>query len=288
MALRTGPISGIEIIHRADPEIRLEPAHGAWGAEKPTDPPVAISHGIGDVSVDGMRHVMNIGMRVSYFAPVDGGIAIRIRNLDPAGPVHLVRVERPGYDYVVSYEFPPEQPAYRRDVEIAAFAHALTVRGTRLMAHGCGVVVGDGRGVICLGTSGAGKSTASRMLDGYSGIRLLNDDRLVIERRPTGFHLWGTPWPGTAGVARAGDAPLSKIALISQGIRHESRRLSRREALGRVLPTLALPIWDQSLMGEALEFVDELLARVPVVELRYPLDPTTQGWLAETLTEDRW
>jgi hypothetical protein len=41
-------------------------------------------------------------------------------------------------------------------------------------------------------------------------------------------------------------------------------------------------------MGEALEFVDELLARVPVVELRYPLDPTTQGWLAETLTEDRW
>jgi hypothetical protein len=284
----TGPISGIEIIHHAEPEIQLEPARGVWAGEKATDAPVSISHAIGDVSVDGMRHVTDIGLRVSYFAPMSGGIAVRIRNLDPKGPVHLLRVVRPGCEYTVSYEFAPASPAYRRDVEIAAFAHALTVRGTRLMAHGCGVIAGDGRGVVCLGTSGAGKSTASRMLDGWRDARLLNDDRLVIERRETGFQLWSTPWPGTAGVARTGDAKLSTIALIGRGAQREKRVLARREALPRVLATLALPIWDQSLMWDALGFVDALLEQVPVVELRYPLDATTPEWLAETLLGERW
>ena len=283
-----GPIAGIEIIHLLEPEIELEPLHAVWSHGEALDSPVSIRHGIGDVSVAGMRHIMDIGMRVSYFAPAGGGVAIRIRNLDPAGPVHLVRVERPGYEYAVKYEFAPARPAYRRDVEITTFAHALTVRGTRLMAHGCGVVLGDGRGVICLGTSGAGKSTASRMLDGLRGTRLLNDDRLVIERRASGFHLWGTPWPGTAGVARAGDATLSKIALIARGARHERRLVPRREALPRLLTTLALPIWDQSLMGDNLDFVEALLERVPVVELRYPLDERTPDWLVETLVEEKW
>ena len=285
-SLRTGPISGIEIVHHVEPGIELEPARGIWSREEAFDGPVSISHAIGDVSVDRMRHVTDIGLRVSYFAPANGGTAVRIRNLDPRGPTHLLRVLRPGYEYAVSYEFAPLSPVYRRDVEIAAFTHALTVRTTRMMAHGCGLIAGNGRGVVCLGTSGAGKSTASRMLDDRCGARVLNDDRLVIERRAAGFQLWSTPWPGTSGVARPGDAKLSMIALIGRGTRRERRVLAPREALPRVLATLALPIWDQSLMWDAVGFVDELLEQIPVVELRYPLDAATPEWLAEALLEE--
>jgi hypothetical protein len=281
----TGAIAGIEILHEVEPGIRLGALPTTWPRGAARDDPVVIRHAIGDVNVEGMRLIMNVGMRVSYYAPSSGGIAIHIRNLDRAGPVHLVRIAQPGRRYSVSYEFAPSTPAYRRDVEITAFSHALTVRGNRLMAHGCGVVLGDDRGAMCLGTSGTGKSTASRMLDGRKGTRVLNDDRLVVERTPNAFHLWATPWPGTAGVARTGDAPLGVIALIGRGPSRSTRRLTPREALSRLLPTLALPIWDSSLMGASLEFVNALLQRVPVIEMKYPLDDHTPDWLVDTLME---
>ena len=153
------------------------------------------------------------------------------------------------------------------------------------MAHGCGAILANGRGALCLGKSGAGKSTAFRMLDGRSGARVLNDDRLVIERRGDGFQLWSTPWPGNAGIARSGDAPLGVIALIGRGERYVVRVLSPREALSRVLPTLALPIWNPHLMAARLDFVGSLVEHVPIVEMNYPLDERTPSWIAARLTE---
>ena len=254
-----------------------------WRHDRSREDPVVITHKVGDVSTTGMRHVMDIGMRVSYYAPNGGGSAIRIRSLEPAGPAQLVRVVEPGRRYSVDYEFTPPNPAYRRDVEITTFAHALTVRGTRVMAHGCGVMFERGGGAICLGTSGVGKSTASRMLGGRSDMTVLNDDRLVIEEDGERFRLWATPWPGTEGVARNGDAELEVIAMIGRGESPSARVLTAREALPRLLPTLALPIWDHELMARMLALVDELLQRVPVIEMRYPLEGGTAEWIAQTL-----
>lgn len=280
---RIGPIAGIEIIHELSPGIRLSAPESVWPDEAPFDDPIAISHAVGDVAVGGMRHVMDIGMRVSYYTPPGGGTAIRIKNLDPAGPVHVIRVVEPGRRYAVDYEFVPEGPAYRRDVEIATFAHAVTIRGTRLMAHGCGIVLANGAGAICLGTSGVGKSTLARMLDKRGDVRLLNDDRLVIEHGSGAFRLWATPWPGNGGVAREGGAELGVIALIARDRVRSARLLTVRESLPRLLPTLALPIWDRELMAPSIDLVDALLARVPVVELRYPLETATPDWIVETL-----
>ena len=283
---RTGAIAGIEIVHRLAPGIVLSEPATNWPAVPGEEHPIVIEHSVGPVSVDGMRHVMDIGMRVSYYAPPTGGVAIRVLNLEHGGPTHLVHVREPGRRYAVTYEHADPKPAYRRDVEITAYAHALTVRTKFLMAHGSGSVLGDGRGVICLGASGAGKSTLSRMIDGKDGARVLNDDRLVLEQRADGVRLWSTPWPGTAGVARAGDAPLRVIALIGRDSRTSVRAIGRRDALRRVLPTLALPIWDAELMEASLSFVDDLLGRVPVIELRYPLEERTADWVLNTLTEE--
>jgi hypothetical protein len=280
---RTGAIAGIDLVHELSPGIRLSALECAWRHDPPSEEPIVLSHSVGDVSVAGMHHVMDIGMRVSYFTPNGGGSAIRIKNLEPRGPVHLVRVLNPGRKYAVNYEFVPPMPAYRRDVEIISFAHALTVRGTRVMAHGCGLAFDRGVGAICLGTSGVGKSTAARMLSARADVTVLNDDRLVIEQNGERFRLWATPWPGTEGVARNGDSELRVIALIGRDSVRSARMLTGREALTRLLPTLALPIWDHELMERALSLVDSLLERVPVIEMRYPLGAGTSDWIAQTL-----
>ena len=282
---RLGPVGGIEIVHELTEGIRLTDPLTAWAHTPPTTDPITIRHGVGGASVDGLRLVMEVGQRVSYFDDRSGRAAVRILNIVPGEPAHVVRTDHEGRAYSVEYEFRPKQAVYRRDIEITSFVHAIAARGNRLMAHGCGAVLPGGFGAICLGHSGAGKSTAYRMMDAVSGVRVLNDDRLVLERRPGIFQLWATPWPGTAGIARAGDAPLGVVALIGRGDQRVTRRLDGAEALTRILSTLALPIWDPMLMDAALAAVDDLVARVPVIEMRYPLDSTTPGWMIDTLQE---
>ena len=282
---RLGSVGGISISHELGDGVRLTDPPVHWTESSSTAAPIVIQHGVGAARVDGLRRVMDVGLRVSYYETESGESAVRIANILAGEPAHVIRTDPEGRHYRVEYEFAPKAPVYRRDIEITAFVHAIGVRGTRLMAHGCGAVLPGGTGAICLGHSGAGKSTAYRMMDGVSGVRVLNDDRLVLERRTGSFQLWSTPWPGTAGVARAGDAQLGIIALIGRGARREARPLGGRAALSRILSTMALPIWSPAHMGAALGAVEDLLERIPVIELRYPLAEATPAWMIDTLQE---
>jgi hypothetical protein len=280
------PIAGISIVHEADEGIEFlgSPTIGADPVDVP-DGSMWLRHRVAESDLERLRPVVRVNERVTYYDGGTAGPVVRMEGLDPAAPLVVLRTERPGYEYAVEYARMPLGPVLHRGAEMSAYALALAARERGLLAHGCGFVLPSGRAALCLGISGAGKSTLARMMMSAAGCTVLNDDRLVLTRESTGLRMWSTPWPGNAGIARDGDAPLGVIALIGRGSSFSVSLLARRDALQRLLKTLLVPLWDMAHAGAGLDLVDDLIASVPIVELAYPLMRESADVIRNALTE---
>lgn len=279
-------VAGIRIVHHLDAPLQLVPQQRPeWeSGDDESCEPLVIRHRVGDTSVAGLEAQFEIPPWSTYYADRDGATSILFHAVDPAEPVRLMRSVRPGHEYVVEYEFAPSRAAPRRGSELAAYALALAIRRRGLMAHGSAIILPSGAGVLCLGVSGAGKSTFAKMMLGLEGVSVLNDDRQVVSAEPDGLHLWSTPWPGSADIAFPGDAPLGAIVLLGRAAQPLLRRVPPREALARLLSTLAIPHWGGDALDAALALVNRMLGELPVVELAYPLSPGTPGWILDQMT----
>ena len=137
-------------------------------------------------------------------------------------------------------------------------------RGTLIHAAGASIA---GRGYLFAGRSGAGKSTFSRLLAGGDvPCDLLSDDRMAIRLLPGGFRIFGTPWPGDAGIAANRDAPLAA-------------------ALDETLRVVSLPWYDPEVMSGALaSCLNGLVTRVPAYAFYFTPTPAAvahlKSWLA--------
>lgn len=278
-------VAGMSIVHRLEGGIALSDSHGVQATARCSDTDdITVHHGVGPASVEGLRAVLHVNERVTYFEDGGGDTVIHLLPLEADAPRQLLRTLHRGREYRVEYAFAPARPISRRDSELSAYTLALAARERGIMAHGCGFVLPMGTIALCLGTSGAGKSTLGRLMRDGAGLTVLNDDRIVVTRASPGFHAWGTPWPGRAGIVSSGDGKLSVIGVIKRAPSPRSRLLPPREARRTVLETFALPLWDSSRMAFALEMIDAMLNAVPVVEIGYPLSNGTPEWIVETLT----
>jgi hypothetical protein len=279
------PVAGIPIIHEIDQALALmTPATPDWTGGQARAEPLVIRHRVGDVSVDGLRPVMEVAPWSTYFDSADG-TAVRYYSHSPAQPVQVLRSIRAGYEYVIDYAFAPVGPVSRRDKEMAAYTLALGARDYGLMAHGCGFVLPTGRVALCLGVSGAGKSTLARLMQTRPGVKVLNDDRIVVTRDGTGVRASAAAWPGSEGIAINGEGPLGFVGLIARSASATIRRLNGRESVQRFLTTIALPVWNAAHMDSGLALIDQMLRDVPVFEIGYPLGDRTAEWLERTLVE---
>ena len=284
--LGLGPVAGIAIKHSVEDGIQLaEQIATGWVGGGPPREPIQIRHVVGDTDVQGLTPVMEIEPWSTYYDDGAGGTAIRYRSHSRDMPVRVLRTLRPGREYMVHYEFRPEIPMMRRDKELAVYALALGERGLGLMAHGCGFLLPTGKAVAGLGVSGAGKSTLAAMMRRRGDVAVLNDDRIVLTREAGGLHAWATPWPGSAGIWGEGSGPLGVAVFIAKGEARACKAIPRGDALRRLLRTIALPLWSSEKLDESLAIVEMLLATVPLVELRYPLDPGTPDWILKVLEE---
>lgn len=128
------------------------------------------------------------------------------------------------------------------------FDHALcfaysfaTLPHKTLLIHSS-VIEKDGRAVMCLGESGTGKSTHTRLwLENIEGTERLNDDGPVVRVFDDGRVLvFGSPWSGKGAVYRAECRPIAGFLRLSQAPENRIQRLSRIAAFGALLPS-ALP-----------------------------------------------
>jgi hypothetical protein len=140
-----------------------------------------------------------------------------------------------------------------------------------MLTHAAGLVRG-GKAFIFPGASGAGKSTFSELLAEAKVGRLLSDERMVVREIDGTMQAFGTPWAGTAGIARAGNAPLAGIYFLKHGRSNHIEKLTAGDAADRLLPLISIPWYDPDTMVPIIAFAKRLAARVPAYEMNFKPD----------------
>jgi len=146
--------------------------------------------------------------------------------------------------------------------------HVAAARSSAVLVHAAGGSI-DGNGVLFAGQSGAGKSTVSRLLGNGKNVRFLSDDRIVLRRFGTKLSLYGTPWPGDAGVAVNESVPLKAICFLRHADGTSLRRLKPEEILQRLLPVASIPWYESGLTEKTLNLCEFLIDNFPAYELSF-------------------
>ena len=285
--LRLAPIAGVPFVHHVADGLDAAFADTEhWPGSVCREEPVVVSHALGAVSSEDLHPVVDSSPWSMYYRDAGGCGAARFFAERPWVPDHVLRTVQRGVEYSVTYEEHPTTPLDQRNVELALTTFVLADRRRGLLAHGCGYHLPGGTVVLSPGVSGAGKSTLARLLrDNADGVRVLNDDRVILTREREHVHAWAAPWPGSEGIANPFDGRLGALAFIRHDVTCRWREVSRRDAARRLYRTLALPLWSSDAMADALEVIDERLLTLPLFELSYPPTPAAGRWIADTLVE---
>ena len=281
--MAVAPIAGIGVIHDLDDGIELEAAtRRPWAGSAHTAEPIRIRHELGVTRRAGLTPVLDVPPWCTFHLDVRGEPAARFHPV--FGEVErLLTCEEPGRRYVVRYAAAPRAPVEALQSELTAFSFALAARGVGLIAHACAFTLPNGCGVLCPGMSGAGKTTLARLVrDALPDVTVLTDDRAIVtlDGRLT---LWGSPWPGAAGIAAPGGAPLDVLVFIRHGAAMSVRAVRPADAFRRVVNTLSMPLWEPARCGRALEVVDAIVSRPIAVEFTYPAVADAARWLCAEL-----
>lgn len=151
-----------------------------------------------------------------------------------------------------------------------------------MILHACGTDF-DGRGAIFLGRSGAGKSTIARLLADAGGCRVLSDDRVIVRVANGSAILYGTPWPGDAGMAVNASAPLRACFKLEKSAENRIVDLPAGGVADALLPVASIPWFEPAIAEAVLETCGALAAAVPFRTLRFRKEPEIAALLKEAM-----
>ena len=155
-------------------------------------------------------------------------------------------------------------------------------RGRGVLVHACGLVIG-GRGLLFLGTSGAGKSTTARLWKERGGVTILSDDRIVIRSEGDGYRIYGTPWHGEDGWETPSSARLDAVFILDQAPRNRIQEMTPSTAVAQMMVRAFPAMWDQQGLEFAVKFLADLTGRVPVRRLQFLPDRTAVDCVLDSL-----
>ena len=131
------------------------------------------------------------------------------------------------------------------------------------------VVVCEGRAVLCLGESGTGKSTHTRLwCQEFEGCYVLNDDSPVARVEGDRVMAYGSPWSGKNPIYNPACAPVAGLLRIEQRLENTIERLGTLEAFVALQPSCPPALaHDEHTMDFIVGFVGDVISRVPVYRL---------------------
>ncbi len=284
-------IGGVRMVVSRSPDVDLCSADKFYGefleegknAGKPGDVGIKIVFGqIPDTS--GMTTLLDGGQSWSMFR-TGGDRIIKFDRLDSGKSYMVVRFD-PSVEQVTVFcsdEFVIDGVSTWNPVlypvDLILLMYYLSARGGAIV-HASGMVI-DGRAFIFPGRSGAGKTTISKRFALRKGVRGLSDDRIIVRKTGEAFTMFGTPWPGDAGMAVNKSAPLTGIFFLVQSGENRIERITGGEAFRRFMPVLSIPWHDKEVIRRIFSFVEELTSRVSSYLLHF-----TPGIDAEDLLND--
>ena len=131
------------------------------------------------------------------------------------------------------------------------------------------VLVKDGMGVLCLGESGTGKSTHTRLWrEHIEGTKLLNDDSPIIRMVGDKAMVYGSPWSGKTPCYINRCVPIRGFMRLSQAPYNKITRLNTLIAIGALLPSCPPSFaYEEALQDDICNALSEMIATTPVYHL---------------------
>lgn len=145
------------------------------------------------------------------------------------------------------------------------------VRDRGILFHSS-AVDDSGKGILMVGHSGAGKSTQSLIWAEQPRTVVLSDDRVAVRLAGDAPTAFGTPWGGTAGIAKNSSVPLNVILVLEQSPTNELIPLTPEQALPLLLVRSFLPYWDGELINAAMDTLLTIIERTRVYVFRCRAD----------------
>ena len=147
--------------------------------------------------------------------------------------------------------------------------------GKGILSHAFGADM-DGKGLLFLGNSGAGKSTMASLFKTQATV--LNDDRIAITDgdKP---RIHGTPWHGHNPEVHQGGVPLEAVFILEHGTNNRIELLFGARAVSEILARSFLPFWDPEGIQSMLKFSAKLTDRVPVYRLFFVPDESAVEYI---------
>lgn len=131
------------------------------------------------------------------------------------------------------------------------------------------VVVCDGRAVMCLGESGTGKSTHTRLwLENIQGTHLLNDDSPILAVEEDMAVVYGSPWSGKTHCYRQECVPLTALVRLEQKPENTIRRLGVIESFAALQPSCPpCLVRDEWCTDRLVAFISDIIRRTAVYRM---------------------
>ena len=211
------------------------------------------------------------------------------RSLYPQRPPYQFMVFDRGFtngDLYVSGDPVSEPPVFSLRLFLLDLLTDMLPFHNGMMFHAAGICEG-GRATIFAGPSGAGKSTLAGLWRGNAGVRVLNDDRIILRRKEGRW--WAYPVPAFGDLrSESPDGVLLKAAFVIQhAVENRARRIGSAEAAASLLPHIALPAYDAVAVGLDLELLEDLAEGVPVHELGFLPDLTAVEFIQDLVSGGR-
>ena len=150
-------------------------------------------------------------------------------------------------------------------------ANRLLSRDTFVL-HGS-VVELNGEGYVFLAPSGGGKTTQTRLWQGYFGkaLRVINGDKPLIRMETQAdapiFRAYGTPWQGKEGMGCNASVPLKALFFLEKSKSPSVAPAEEGQTVDRLFRQMLMPKEAEG-MGRLLAMADALVCRVPAYILR--------------------
>lgn len=135
------------------------------------------------------------------------------------------------------------------------------------LLHACGVTH-EGKGLLFVGHSEAGKSTVGKMY-AERGL-ILCDDRIILRRWPDGYRIYGTWHPGELRDVSPDSAPLAGLFFLEKADTIQIDRMSgKAEIVRRLAACIIRPLATVDWWHKALDLLERIADEVPCYGLRF-------------------
>ncbi len=148
-------------------------------------------------------------------------------------------------------------------------AYGMAAANHRTIKLHASVIEKDGKALIFMGKSGAGKSTHSRnWLKFVSDCQLLNDDEPIVRVLTDGsVWVYGAPWSGSTPCYRNTQAEVAAFVRLYQSAENKLTPLKGVHAFASLFQSVAIMRSDKENRDLAMTIVNDMLEQTPIYRL---------------------